>query len=372
MNRRQFLTAGIGSLIAAQGWLNRALAASVTPKVEGELAWYNVQDWGVEGKGWKDTEKFYDRLPARAKATVRPAVWSLSRNSAGMLTRFETDAQTIHVRYKLSSERVAMPHMPATGVSGVDLYAANDKGIWRWLACAKPEKRDVNAQLITGLAPGRRAYTAYLPLYNGIETLEFGVPAKSAFAPIAPRTERPILFYGTSITHGASAMRPGMPHPAILGRRFNRPVINLGFSGNGLMEPEVGALLAELDPCVYVIDCLPNMQAPLVAERAEPLVRQLRRARPLTPIVLVEDRTYANAPFLPKQQERHATSRAEFKKAYDRLKSSGVRDLYYIKGETLLGDDYEATVDSSHPTDLGFMRQADAMEPVLRKALKRG
>jgi lysophospholipase L1-like esterase len=160
-----------------------------------------------------------------------------------------------------------------------------------------------------------------------------------------------------------------MPHPAILGRRLDKPVINLGFSGNGRMEPEVGALLTEIDAAVYVIDCLPNMTEPEVAERAEALVRQLREARPDTPIVLVEDRTYTNAWIMKSKRDRHAGSRSAFVRAYDNLVKSGVKGLTYVEGEGLLGDDTEGTTDGSHPNDLGFMRQADALEPHLRKAL---
>ena len=165
-----------------------------------------------------------------------------------------------------------------------------------------------------------------------------------------------------------------MVHTAILGRRLNRPVINLGFSGNGIMEPEVAALLAELDPAVYVIDCLPNMSAKDVSERAEPLVRKLRSAHAKTPILLVEDRSYASSFLVAAQRKRNLESRAAFKKVYDSLISAGVQDLHYLPGENLLGSDGEATVDSSHPTDLGFMRQSDAfqavLEPILKKAAK--
>jgi hypothetical protein len=211
----------------------------------------------------------------------------------------------------------------------------------------------------------------YLPLYNGIESLEIGVPEGALFEPIPPRSEKPLVFYGTSITHGACASRPGMPHPAILGRLLDCPVINLGFSGNGRMEPEVGAFLAELDPAVYVVDCLPNMTAETVAERAEALVLQLRKAHSTTPIVMVEDRTYANAAFVPAKQARTAGSRAELRKVHQRLLDSGIGDLYYLEGKGLLGSDGEDTVDSSHPTDLGFKRMSEVFEPVLRTALRR-
>ncbi|MEZ5943718.1 MAG: SGNH/GDSL hydrolase family protein [Planctomycetaceae bacterium] len=363
MHRRQFLTTcGAAGLLTLPAFFEAQAQDT-------ETQWFDVRDWGVEGKGWNDTAKYFDRLPAKAEGVVRAPVWSLSRHSAGMLVRFRTNATTILIDHEVTSPNLAMPHMPATGVSGLDLYAEDEEGAWRWVSVSRPTAKRMETKLIEGLIPGTRNYTVYLPLYNGTEHLKIGVPAGAEFEPILPRTEKPILFYGTSITHGACASRPGMPHPAILGRRLNRPVINLGFSGNGRMEPEVASLLAELDPAVYVIDCLPNMQGPEVTERAEPLVRTLREARPGTPIVLVEDRTYPNAPFIKSRQERHAGSREAFKAAYQNLQSAGFDKLYYVEGETLLGADRDDTTDGSHPSDLGFFRQADALEPFLRKAL---
>ncbi|WP_437228146.1 SGNH/GDSL hydrolase family protein [Planctomicrobium sp. SH661] len=334
-----------------------------------EVTWYDVRDWGVEGKGWQDTEKFFDRLPARAKGVVPDPVWNLSKDSAGMLVRFQTDAPTIWTDHDVTSGDLAFPNVPAIAKSGLDLYAKDSDGNWKWLAITRPANQQMKGILVDGVSPETREYQLYLPLYNGTESLKIGVPAGSTFTPIPPRTEKPIVFYGTSITQGASASRPGMPHPAILGRRLNRPVINLGFSGNGRMEKEVGSFLIELDPAVYVIDCLPNMNGSQVAERAAPFVRQIREAHPETPIVLVEDRTYAYAPFLKASQERHSSSRAALQNAYADLQAEGVKKLWYIKGDTLLGEDREDTADGSHPNDLGFMRQADAFEPVLKEAL---
>jgi hypothetical protein len=119
-----------------------------------------------------------------------------------------------------------------------------------------------------------------------------------------------------------------------------------------------------------VIDCLPNIAAPAVAERTEPLVRVLRRARPHTPILLVEDRSYADSFLVTSKRIRNAESRKALKKVYDRLIADGVEQLYYLPGEALLDDNGEGTVDSSHPTDLGFMQHADAFEAVLRPILK--
>ena len=368
IDRRHFLGLAASGILAAKSSPGRARDNPSGP----QLVWHDVQEWGVEGKGWNDTAKYFDRLPARAEGVVRDAVWGLSRHSAGMLTRFRTNATSLWADYAVSSSRLEMAHMPATGVSGLDLYAEDEAGTWRWLSVVRPNAQQMTTQLISGLLPGERNYTVYLPLYNGTEHLKIGVPEGASFEPIAPRTEKPLVFYGTSITHGACASRPGMPHPAILGRRLNLPVINLGFSGNGRMELEVGQFLIELDPAVYIIDCLPNITGPDVAKRTIPLVKQLRGARPHVPIVLVEDRTYPNAPFLQSRQQRHADSRKALKAAYKELTSAGMKQLYYINGEDLLGQDRDDTTDGSHPSDLGFYRQANAFEPVLRRALDLG
>lgn len=371
LNRRRFLALWLAVLAGAglSGSTAGQEAAAVKPKVEDGLAWYDVQQWGVEGRGWTDVKRYFDRLPAKAEGVVRAPVWGLSRHSAGMCVHFRTDAAAISVRYELYSASLGMPHMPPTGVSGVDLYAQDDKETWRWVAVTRPTAKTVNAKLVSDVPPGMRSYMAYLPLYNGIDSLEIGVAAEAVFEPVPPRSKKPIVYYGTSIAHGACSSRPGIAFPSILGRWFDRPMINLAFSGNGRMDPEVGELLAELDPCVYCIDCLPNMDGAAVAERAEPLVRTLRKARPETPIVLIEDRTYANTWLLPSRRERHTGSRAAFKTAYENLKADGVEGLYYVEGEHLLGDDDEATTDSSHPSDLGMMRMAESLEPVLRSVL---
>jgi hypothetical protein len=147
-------------------------------------------------------------------------------------------------------------------------------------------------------------------------------------------------------------------------------VINIGFSGNGRMHEAVGKLMAEVDAACYIIDCLPNMNPAMVTERCVPLVKLLRKARPETAIVLVEDRRFANSWLTPVKSKFHDDNHAALRKAYEQLQVAGVPHLHYLSGNKLLGDDTEGTTDASHPNDLGFLRQADAFEPILRKALK--
>jgi lysophospholipase L1-like esterase len=337
--------------------------------VPADLTWHDVREWGVEGRGFTDVDRYFDRLPGRAKGVVRPPVWELSRDSAGMVVHFEADTPAVYVRYVLTKASLAMPHMPATGVSGVDLYAKLD-GRWQWLAVTKPSAREAQSALGSGIMPGRRAYRLELPLYNGVESLELGVPKGAAFAPVPPRREKPVLFYGTSITQGGVASRPGMSFVNLLGRRLDRPMLNFGFSGNGRMELEVGRFLAELDVAVFVIDCVANMTAAMIAERTGPLVKLLRDARKDAPILLLEQRRPANAPLVPSADRDNAAKAKALREAFDRLVADGVTNLHYRDGKDLIGDDGEGTTDGSHPNDLGMMRYADALEPTLRELLR--
>jgi len=337
---------------------------------EQDLTWHDATELTVEGKGFPDAPCPFGRLPARAEAMVPQLVWDLGRRSAGVAVRFHTDAVGLAARWKLTDANLAMDHMPASGVSGLDLYV-RDAGVWRWLGLGRVQKqgRVQQADLAGPLDPARRELMLYLPLYNGVESLHLGVRAGSMLEPAEPRVARPVVVYGTSIVHGGCASRPGMAYPAILGRRLDRPTINLGFSGSGRGEPEMAELLAEVDAAAYVLDPLPNMQAEEVAERIEPFVAILRAARAAVPIVLVESVAYQDRAHVPARRQRNAASNAALAAAYRRMLDAGVTGLHYVEGDALLGGDGEATVDGTHATDLGFMRIADALEPVLRALL---
>ena len=345
---------------------------------DSNLVWYDALTIGLEGQGWQDLAHPYDRLPASAEGVVRDAVWGLSRNSAGISVRFLSDSYTIAATWSLRKASLAMDHMPATGVSGLDLYVRDgdgdgDRGTWRWVGTGRPAKQEGNtATLVTGVPRGMHEYQLFLPLYNGTEKLEIGIEPGTTIAR-APEYEaekrKPILFWGTSILQGGCASRTGMAYPSIIGRDLHRPTINLGFSGNGKMDPELVDIIAKLDPAMYVIDCLPNMDPELVAERTGPLVHKLRAAHPDTPIVLVENIVYLNGWFVANNKRRYQDKNVVLKREYEKLIAEGITNLHYIPGDQLLGDDELGTVDGVHPTDLGFLRMAEVIGPVLHSIL---
>src|ERR1700733_2086014 len=319
MNRRQFLIAFSSAPLLAQ-------TAAPAPEVE----WVDAKKLTVEGFGFKDVKLPYDRLPGRAEGVVPPAVWNLSRDSAGALVRFTAATTEIHARWTVTGKNLAGANITAIASSGLDLYAKTDAGKWRWLGMGQPKFPDTTAALISGIPAAEREFMVYLPLRNGVTSLEFGVPKGSAIKPGPPRApgSKSIVFYGTSITHGIGASRAGMTHVAMLGRTLNREVINLGFSGNGRMEPEVVKFVAELDPAVFVLDCLPNMGAQQVAERMVPGVKQLREAHPKTPILLVEDRNIQTGFLVEARRKANEANHAALRESFASLKADNVAEIY--------------------------------------------
>ncbi|MGD0090705.1 MAG: SGNH/GDSL hydrolase family protein [Planctomycetota bacterium] len=313
----------------------------------------------IEGRGWQDTPSPFARLPVAAQAKAPKAVWGLSQNSAGLCAHFTVEANAFKVRWTLTSANLAMPHMPATGVSAVDLYARESDGNWMWIANGRPGGTTNTATF--GGIPGKPAECLlYLPLYNGVTALEISLPKDAKLQPATPKPGRakPIVFYGTSITQGGCASRPGLAFTSIVGRRLDWPVVNLGFSGSGRMEPEMAEIISELDARLLVLDCLWNMTPDLVDARVEPFVKTVRKAHPDMPILLLEDSNFRG---------RTPTSKGlKLKAIFDRLKDG---NLHFLGAKDLLGSDGEGTVDGCHPNDIGMLRHADVLTPVLRGIL---
>lgn len=341
-----------------------------------QWAWHNpLQGDGhakytVQNQGWNEDGGNYCRLPLRAKEKVREPLWKLSRNSAGLQVRFLTDANDIKVKYKATGS-YSMPHMPATGVSGVDLYRNADKGFC-FGNYSFGDTISYEFHIDRPATPGKKEeYTLYLPLYNTVEKMEIGVPEGKSFEFVEADKRRPIVLYGTSIAQGACSSRPGMAWANIVGRMLERPLVNLGFSGNGKLEPEVIDFINEQDACVYVVDCMPNL-ADTDAEKVRQLVlnavRQIRKKHD-APILLVEHAGYSNGPTNQYRHDAYTHANEAQAKAYGELKREGVKQLYYLSREEI-GLVPDAWVDYVHPSDLGQQAQAKAVAKKLGEILK--
>lgn len=322
-----------------------------------------------DGQGWKNIR--YNRLPEKAEAMVRLPLWSLSRNSAGLVIRFTSNSDNIVIEYAVKG-RFGMNHMPPTGVSGVDLYVKNKKE-WLWCRGRYQFKDTISYNFkIDRASKNEREYQLFLPLYNSVKDLRIGVSENSGII-FHPKSEKnPIVVYGTSIAQGACASRPGMAWTNILSRRLNEPVINLGFSGNGRLEKEMIELLVEINASVYILDCLPNL-SPNAKRTKEEIQRRivnsvtlLREKHKNTPILLVQHAGYSDG-FVDIEREKvYATLNSWMTETYKQLKVSGTHNLHMLtKEEIALSND--AFVDGTHPTDLGMQQYAEAYEKIVNE-----
>lgn len=348
-----------------------------------EMSWYGAAQIGIEGKGWPDsaTKTPFYRLPAKAESMVNKDVWQRGSNSAGLHVTFTTDASLIAVRWRLNNPSFYTPSLSSLSVAGMDMYMREaDKWVW---AAAKPPSAvrppghegafypDTTTTFVRNLSKKLRDFRLYFPIYNGVDVVEIGVPAGSRIGKPKPDGKKPVVIYGTSIIQGSAASRPGMTLVSQLNRRLGREVINLGFAGLCKMEPEMAQLLTELDPDLYIIDCLPNMSFAEITDRTFDFVKTISAARPKTPILIVENPNYAQTIWNAGTRTTIRAKNTRLLKEYNRLEQAGIKNLHYFKGSNSYGDDGEATFDGVHPNDLGFTNYANSLEPVIRGLLDR-
>ena len=360
--------------------MNRHIIASVSALLLGVSAfaqnWYDAATLPLYGKARQNTKELYERLPAEFEGRSRDAVWYLGRNSAGLYVRFSSNASAIWLRWSAKFGN-HMNHQTLTGTRGLDLYVLTDKGEWRFMASGRPtlDSKDCEQKVIGAMEPKWREYMLYLPLYDGLTKLEIGVDREAVVeAPKVdlPRCDKPIVMYGTSILQGGCANRPGMAHTSILSRRFNREVINLGFSGNALLDLEIAELMASVeDPAIYVFDYVPNAYDYLIREKGEQFFRIVRDAHPDVPILFLEDPYFGHYEYDAGIKAEVDKKNAAQWELFCKLKKQGEKNIWYLKSDDMVGHDNEAFVDGIHFTDLGMMRYADWLAPHIRKHMKK-
>lgn len=327
----------------------------------------------ITGKGLP-TDPVYVRLDSIQTLPLTPAVKGLSKHSAGIAVLFETNSTYIRARWTLKNG-LYYANITPIGHSGLDLYARRN-GRWQWVGVGRPGDKTIQNEqvIISNMDTTLKQFLLYLPTYNQLTSLEIGVapdalmrkPVKAAID-----TTKKVVMYGSSILQGASASRPGMAYPAIISRRTGWDVVNLGFSGNGRMEFPVAELLATMPASCFVLDCIPNPSPAEIRERAYPFIKHLLTKRPEVPVLLIETVIRENGYWDQKVGEDTKLKNDAIRDAYTKLKAEGFKRLYYLPATDLVGHDHEATADGVHLSDLGFMRQAEIVLPILQKLMKK-
>lgn len=321
------------------------------------IKYFDKDHFLIEGTVIPDSlkESPYDRLPISYKNYVRKPVWDLSKSSAGLSIRFLSNSSKISAKWEVLND-FKMAHMPDTGIKGIDLYYKSKNG-WQFLSTGFPTGNKNESVLIQNMTNEIREYKIFLPLYDGVNNIEIGIDSNSFIKKGDFKSDNFIIFYGTSITQGGCASRPGMAHTNIISRKLDVNVLNFGFSGNGRMEKPIAELISNVKPLFYVIECMPNMiNSDNIVKNTRPLVDVIREKNPETPIVLVDLFDYSFSVLDLETKLSTEKMNSALKIEYEKLLNSGYRNIFYINSKNSIGTDQEGTVDGVHFTDLGFMR----------------
>ena len=339
-------------------------------QAQSPIQYHSIENLSIVGRAFPN-QTSYQRFPDSLASLLRVPVWQLSKNSTGLAIYFETNSKQISAKWKTGAT-TSFPHVANTLVKGVDLYAL-DHDQWYYVGIGKPNHAVYQeASIIKDLDGSIRQYLLYLPDYETTDSLFIGVDSaallQNSSRPIFKKN-KPIVFYGTSIVQGASAMRSGMAYPAIIERQLKTETINLGFSGNGQLDSMLAVIMSTIDASCYVIDCGPNLTPKQAKERTLPFLKQLKQLSPNTPILLIEQINYPTARFVSSIDEKIKLINKSFSDAFETLNKEGVTGIYYLPAKGLIGEDGEATVDGVHLTDLGFYRMAQSIIKKLKTIL---
>lgn len=319
----------------------------------------------VNGLGWWNEEPKLQRLPERLKASMPSKVWKLAQAPAGVRLRLRTDS--LHLTLSATTGTYKLAPSPPTALIGVDIYVDG-----RYLGSGLPGE---NAELIKEWALGTAAtmhdVEIYLPIGSPTSIKEIVLDAGAKLESPAPYAqEKPIVYYGSSITQGAQASNPGVAFPSILGRWLKMDFINLGFSGNGLGEPALARAVAEIPAAVYVVDYWAN-PPPDVYEKTFPeFIAIIRAKHPETPIVVTGPYYNPSEVFGSRMGQYQLEKRKLIPRLVAEKQKAGDRNIHYVDGFDLISPEQaDALSDARHANSYGMFLYARGLEPVIRKVL---
>ncbi len=322
-----------------------------------DIKFYNADEAPFKVYGVFRENGKYRRMPESVAKTVSEGVYFLHANTAGGRVKFVTDS--IYVAIYAEMENVGhMSHFAVTGSVGFDMYVKNS----HITTFIPPFEAETGYGSIREFANREmREITINFPAYSDVKNLYIGLEDKASVKEATPyRNKKPVVYYGSSITQGGCVSRPGRTYQEIISRRFNYDYINLGFSGSARAEDEMIDYIKSLDMSLFVYDYDHN--APTtehLRNTHEKMFKAIREAHPALPIIMMSRPKYT---LTPEEEERMQIICC----TYENAVNSGDENVYLITGKelcSLCGD--EGTVDTCHPTDLGFYSMAAALGGVM-------
>ncbi len=328
------------------------------------LHFYDVEEAPFRVYGTKMVDGRYRRLPEAVAAATNNGVREMHTHTAGARVRFVTDSPRIAIRAVID-DFLLQPRTSVCGSASLDLYLDGEY-CNTFIPPHNPldVKNGFESVIETHLT-GKAEVVIHFPLFANVTRLFVGLEEGSALEPAAAYTvTKPVVCYGSSITHGACASRPGNCYENILARTLDCDFLNLGFSGSACGEDVIAEHIATLDMSAFVLDYDHNAPTPAsLGRHHERVFKIIRAAQPTLPILMLsrpQPRPSAE------ERERLAVVRA----TYENALAAGDKNVYFIPGAELMWEmKNEGLVDNVHPNDAGFVNMARVIAPVLRKML---
>lgn len=353
--------------------LAHILAALCLSAAAQQTKWHDAADLTIIGKAIP-TSKAFSRIDTAVYKFNNRTIDIYANYSTGLAVVFETDSRTLKARWKTGSGN-AGDNMTSIAQKGIDLYIQKD-GKWVFAGVGRLNMRKApfdnhESALVADMPEGVKKCLLYLPLFDRVDALEIGVDENASIKEIENPFHHKIVVHGSSITHGASASRPGMTYPARFGRDNGLYTINLGFSGQCKLQNEYAHYLADIqDVDAFVFDTFSNPSAEAIHKKFDEFVDIVRAAHPDVPMIFLqtERREIRNFSTV-KEASEAAKQKAAEEVVKARMKTD--KNIYFIDSEDFLGDDHIATVDGTHPTDVGFSRMLEAITPKILKIFRK-
>lgn len=343
-----------------------SLASLAAPKKE--LRYVDASTLAFVNRAHHETPGF-QRVDVDKYPELTPKVRYYYSFPTGIAVRFRTNSSTIDARWT-TNDSIPGANCTAVAQKGLDLYIERD-GRWVFAGIGRPKYTgtDHKSTIVTDMDSTMKECLLYLPLYSRLYKLEIGVDPDAVIEASVDRPKRRVVYLGSSLTHGIGANRPGMTYPAIISRRMGTDSPNFGASGQCKLEQFFAKIACDTEADAFVFDTFSNPSAEQINERLIPFIETVRRCHPDTPLIFLQTELRETSNFSTKkwkfEADKRAAAAAQMRVAVDRFPG-----VYFINPGFVLGSDHEATCDGTHPSDLGTMRVADALQPEIEEILR--
>jgi len=347
-----------------------AIAATLFSVSARSLKFVDATELGIHGYTKKTDKSPYYRFDHTPYEGFNKTIISHSKKPAGLYVAFKTNSSTISASWENIPRRM-YDNMTGIIQYGLDLYIRVD-GKWKFAAVGRvstlPEKSKRTKTLIENLADGEKECLLYLPGWCELKSLQIGIDDDATIDGLSKPFRHKVVVHGSSITHGASASRPGLTYTAIMARNLGIDFINFGFSGECKMQPQFLEFLKSCEADAFVFDAFSNPSEKQIEERLENFVAELVKAHSGKPLIFIQTPVKQDSQFDIKNYARRMSLIATATKMMKKLEKQ-YKDVYFLAVPDVLGPD--DTIDNAHPTDLGFNRFVKVYQPKIAKILKK-